>query len=180
MHERRFHGDAGVLRAPERVALLEVDRVVALSLEDAAIATVLEVGTGSGIFAEAFARLGLQVTGIDGSAVMVEAARRYVPTGRFMRAEAEMLPFPDDSFDLAFLGHVLHEADDPLAALAEARRVARLRVIVLEWPYAAEDHGPPLAHRLKPDVIVDLARRARFRRPERIVLEHMDLYRLRR
>ena len=33
------------------------------------------------------------------------------------------------------LGHVLHETDDPVAALVEARRAARLRVVVLEWPY---------------------------------------------
>ncbi|MBL0177102.1 MAG: methyltransferase domain-containing protein [Ignavibacteria bacterium] len=30
------------------------------------------------------------------------------------------MPFEDASFDLVFLGHVLHEADDLLHALAEA------------------------------------------------------------
>ena len=36
----------------------------------------------------------------------------------------EKLPFEDKAFDLAFMGHVLHEADDLLTALKEAQRVA--------------------------------------------------------
>jgi ubiquinone/menaquinone biosynthesis C-methylase UbiE len=178
MREKRFHGDASILRSPERVALLEVGRVVVLSLEGLTVETVLDVGTGSGIFAEGFSRLGLDVTGIDGSAEMIAVARSFVPGGRFMLGEAEKLPFADGSFDLVFLGHLLHETDRPLGALVEARRVTRLRAAVLEWRYVEEEHGPPLSHRLAPDAIADLARRAGFARRERIELRHMDFYRL--
>lgn len=178
MREKRFHGDVGMLRSPERVALLEVERVVALSLDGLSVETVLEVGTGSGIFAEAFSRLGLDVTGIDGRAEMIAVARSFVPGGKFALGEAEKLPFADRSFDLVFLGHLLHETDRPLGAIAEARRVARLRAAVLEWPYVEEEHGPPLSHRLAPDAIADLARRAGFACHERIGLRHMDFYRM--
>ncbi len=177
-HERRFHGLPEMLRSPSRIEILEVERVVALCLEGIAARTVLDVGTGTGIFAEGFAAQGLAVTGIDASPAMLEAARRFVPQGCFELAPAEALPYPNDTFDLVFLGHVLHEADDPLASLREAQRVARLRVAVLEWPYRAEGQGPPLAHRLKPEAVVQLAQATGFRKVETLPLAHMMLYRL--
>ncbi len=177
-HERRFHGAADRLRAPERLALLEAPRVVALSLAGLTVTRVLDVGTGTGIFAEAFAALGLAVTGIDTNADLLAIAAGYAPTAQFKLAQAEQIPFSDRSFDLVFLGHVLHEADDPLTALQEARRVTRQRVAILEWPYREEPHGPPLAHRLQPATVADLAARTGYQSVEAIRLEHMDLYRL--
>ena len=72
----------------------------------------LDIGTGTGVFAEAFAARGLQVAGVDASADMIALARGFVPQGRFEVAPAEALPFADQTFDLVFLGLVLHEADD--------------------------------------------------------------------
>jgi SAM-dependent methyltransferase len=135
-HERRFHGAPEMLRSPSRIELLEVERVVALCLEGIAAQIALDVGTGPGIFAEEFSTQGLEVTGIDANPAMLEAARRYVPQGWFVLAPAEAIPYPNGAFDLVFLGHILHEADDPLMALQEAWRVARQRVTVLEWPHA--------------------------------------------
>lgn len=177
-HERRFHGTADQLRAADRVARLNVPRVVALSLAGLTAASVLDVGTGTGIFAEAFAAAGLAVTGIDVNAALLTIAAEYAPAAQFREASAEQIPFPDDSFDLVFLGHVLHETDDPAAALREARRVARQRVAILEWPYRDEPHGPPLAHRMSPATVADLAASAGFSQVEAIPLEHMDFYRL--
>jgi ubiquinone/menaquinone biosynthesis C-methylase UbiE len=177
-HERRFHGEADRLRAPDRIARLEVERVVTLSLESLTVQRLLDIGTGSGVFAEAFARLVPSVTGLDTNSELLAVARGYVPGAEFREAPAEDLPFEAGSFDLAFLGHVLHETDDPLKALQEARRVARSRVVVLEWPYQDEPHGPPLEHRLKPQAIEDYASHAGFSNTERIELTQMDFYRL--
>ena len=177
-HDRRFSGDAQRLRSPGRVALLEVDRVVSLCLEGLSVRTVLDVGTGTGIFAEAFAGTGLEVTGVDANSGLLEAARRHAPSVRFMEATAEELPFEADSFDLVFLGHVLHETDDPLAALREGRRVARIRVGILEWPYREDEQGPPLAHRISPETVTRLAESAGYRTVETRRLSHMDFYRL--
>jgi ubiquinone/menaquinone biosynthesis C-methylase UbiE len=176
-HERRFQGTADRLRAADRIARLEVPRVVALSLAGLTATSVLDVGTGTGIFAEAFAAAGLAVTGIDTNADLLALAREFAPGAQFREADAEEIPFPDGSFDLAFLGHVLHEADDPLAALREARRVARQRVAILEWPYREEPHGPPLGHRMSSATVTDLAARAGLPKAETIHLEHMDFYR---
>ena len=89
---------------------------------------------------------------------------------------AEKLPFEDASFDLVYLGHVLHETDDRHAALAEARRVARLRVAVLEWPHVDEEQGPPLGHRLLPAELLSLAKETGFGEVTSYTLQHMQLY----
>ena len=78
-HERRFHGGAQRLRAPERLALMEVPRVVQLALEGIDARRILDVGTGSGVFAEAFAARARSVTGIDPSGELLEAARAAAP-----------------------------------------------------------------------------------------------------
>jgi SAM-dependent methyltransferase len=179
MHERRFQGEANRLRSPERMALLEVDRVVTFSREGLqALSSVLDIGVGTGVFAEAFSDFTSTVMGLDTNAELLAIARSHIPQARLVGASAEYIPFKDHSFDLVFLGHVLHETDSPLQALREARRVARSRVIVLEWPYQEEEQGPPIEHRLRPEVLADLAGRVNFRKVERIKLTHMDLYRL--
>jgi ubiquinone/menaquinone biosynthesis C-methylase UbiE len=164
------------LRSTQRIALLEVERVVALSVEGVTVNDVLDVGTGTGLFAEAFSTSIPAVTGIDTNAELLAVARSYVSEAPFLQAPAEEIPFVDGSFDLVFLGHLLHETDNPLKALEEARRVARSRVAVLEWPYQKEEQGPPLEHRLRPEAIEDLAVKAGFRKVERVKLVHMDLY----
>ncbi len=162
MHEKRFHGDVARLRSPERVDRLEVDRVVELCLEGGHIGNALDVGTGTGLFAEAVSKRGLQVTGVDVSPEMLSVARTFVPAGDFREGSAEVLPVPSEGFDLVFLGLVLHEADDPLKALQEALRAARQRVCILEWPYREESFGAPLAERLKPQEIELLFQQAGF------------------
>ncbi|MBD3237907.1 MAG: methyltransferase domain-containing protein [Candidatus Eisenbacteria bacterium] len=175
---RRFRGAAERLRAPERIALLEPERVVSLSIDAVRGSTVLDVGTGTGLFAEAFVRWGWQATGVDVNREYLSMARELVPHVRFEEGAAERLPFENRSFDLTFLGHLLHEAEDPRAALAEALRVTRLRVAVLEWPYREDAAGPPLDHRLRPETINAIAEQAGFCAIERVTLTHTELYRL--
>jgi ubiquinone/menaquinone biosynthesis C-methylase UbiE len=182
LHARRFSGEPDRLRSAERVALLEVPRVVALSVEGLNLTSVLDVGTGTGLFAEAFSALGIaremQVAGVDTNAQLLDLARAHVPAAGFTEAPAEALPYEDITFDLVFLGLVLHEVDDFAQALREAHRVARIRVAVLEWRYREEEKGPPLAHRLSPETIKDLAAQVGFRAVEAIPLQRLALYRL--
>ncbi len=179
MNQRRFGGEIERLRAPQRVALLEVDQVVRLSLEGLGSAqSMLDIGTGSAIFAEAFAARGLQVAGVDLREDMLEVARGFVPSGEFTLAHMEKLPYEDKKFDLAFMGHVLHEADDLHTALREALRVAKTRVVVLEWPYELQEYGPPLEHRLKDETIRAAAAEAGFKRVDGHRLPAVMLYQL--
>ena len=179
MHERRFNRAIEQLRAPDRVARLEVERVVQLVLENLADAsTVLDIGTGSGLFAEAFASRGLEVFGVDSNPAMLPEAQKFVPSGTFRESAAERLPFEAGKFDLAFMGLVLHETDDALKALKETRRVAKKRVAILEWPDEEQPFGPPREHRLAYKKIAALARKAGFKDVGQVRLESLVLYRL--
>jgi ubiquinone/menaquinone biosynthesis C-methylase UbiE len=176
MHEKRFEGDIGRLRFPERVSRLEVERVVELCLEGDQIESVLDVGTGTALFAEQFSRRGVQISGVDVNPEMLAAAQGFVPAGDFRQGIAEALPYTDSAFDLAFLGLVLHESDDTLKALQEAFRVTRQRAAILEWPYREQSFGPPLAHRLKPDALQVLFEQAGFRTWQETNLINTVLY----
>jgi ubiquinone/menaquinone biosynthesis C-methylase UbiE len=178
MNERRYDAGIARLRSPERLERLEVKRVVDLCLDDPNIASVLDVGTGSGIFAEAFAERVAKVAGIDVNPEMIEASRDLVPKASFQHAAAEAIPFPDKSFDVVFLGVVLHEADDVQKALNEALRCAKQRVVVLEWNYRQEEFGPPLEHRLKSEDIVTMAEKVGYTKVTITPLKILVLYQL--
>jgi ubiquinone/menaquinone biosynthesis C-methylase UbiE len=177
MHERRFQGEIDRLRLPQRLALLEVPRVVNLCLEDIEVHRMLDVGTGSGIFAEAFSKKKISVTGIDPNPEMLQTAKSFVPAGKFQQGIVEKIPFKDKLFDFVFLGHVLHESDDLVKALSECKRCAKQRVAVLEWPYKEEENGPPLEHRLTTERILDTAKQIGFLKVETIQLQHMVFFR---
>lgn len=176
MHERRYSDAIQRLRSPERIERLEVERVVDLALQGLTATSVLDVGTGTGVFAEAFQKRNMNVVGIDPNLEMLKAAKEYVPAGNFVPGVAEAIPFPDKSFDLVFLGHVLHESDDIVKALRESSRCARQRLVVLEWPYKEEAIGPPLAHRLKPQDVLSAATQVGFSNIESIELRHAALF----
>jgi SAM-dependent methyltransferase len=177
MHEKRFSREIGRLREPERITRLEVDRVVELALAGRERpATMLDIGTGSGLFAEKFAALGIRVTGVDVNPEMLPAASAHVPAGEFHEGLAEKLPFPDASFDLVFMGLLLHETDDPRSALCEAYRVGMGRLAILEWPDEEQDFGPPPGHRLAHGTIVSLAEKAGFKKVKSHRLQNLVLY----
>jgi len=175
MCDRRFK-DVERLRSPERIALLEVKRVVDLCIEDIDVKSVLDIGTGSGLFAGAFVSRDIDVTGIDENLVMLESARGFVPEAKFRQAPAESIPFEDNSFDLIFMGLVLHEVDNQAAVLSETRRVANKRVAVLEWRYIVEEYGPPISLRLRQDQVERMAADAGFKSTKTIALTNMVLY----
>lgn len=178
MHEKRFEGDISRLRSPERMERLEVERVVGLCLENGKAKNMLDVGTGTALFAEAFAKHGLQIAGVDANPDMLQTALKFVPDGDFRQGTAEALPWPDSSFDLVFLGVVLHESDDVLQTLKEGRRVAREQICILEWPYRDGIIGPPLAHRLNPEDLGGLFQKAGYRKWNVTELTDTVLYRL--
>ena len=84
---------------------------------------VLDAGTGTGVGAAAALTSGREVVGVDAAAGMLAIARREVPGARFVEADFAALPFPAGSFDVVISVHALHFAEDPVATLAEWRRV---------------------------------------------------------
>jgi SAM-dependent methyltransferase len=61
---------------------------------------ILDLGCGCGVpLARDLAAGGYEVTGVDLSAVQVERARRLVPAGRFLHADAAQVELPSSSLD---------------------------------------------------------------------------------
>ena len=177
MHEKRFNREIERLRDPDRIVRMEVGRVVDLVLNGVNDSqSLLDVGTGSGLFAEQFEAKGLKVTGLDANADMIPAAQEFVPSGDFQIGVAEKLPFNDKSFDIVFMGLLLHEVDDLVAAMSEASRVVRLRIAILEWTYEEQAFGPPFEHRLSYDQIESAAIAAGFKNIKQQKLANLVLY----
>ena len=176
MSDRKYNGDIQRLRSPDRIQRGEPDRVVLLCLDGIEATSMLDIGTGSALFAEAFYKAGLSVTGVDVNPEMIEAAKQFIPDGNFHLAPAESLSFEDGAFDLVFMAFLLHEVDDYVKTLTEAGRVAKQRIAVLEFPKIEQPFGPPLEHRLSEQQVTDFAEQAGLGKPEIHTLTHLVLY----
>lgn len=93
--------------------------------------TVLVVGCGTGVFLEWLSSLGHQVTGLEPSPSLLEAARKRLPERIALnRGYAEHLPYDDNEFDTVALITTLEFVDDPEEAVREALRVAKRHVLL--------------------------------------------------
>lgn len=95
----------------------------------------LDVGCGAGYAVAKAAALGLAATGVDshpGECGVRDFERPNIP-GQIVRAEAESLPFAEESFDVVHCAYVLEHVCDRNRCLAEMRRVLRRegRAIIL-------------------------------------------------
>lgn len=106
---------------------------------------VLDVGCGTGaLTGELVARLGsAAVAAVDPSEPFVAATRERHPGVDVRRSPAEQLPFADATFDAALAQLVVHFMKDPVAGLAEMRRVTRRDGVVAAcvWDHAGGE-GP--------------------------------------
>ena len=92
--------------------------------------TILDVGTGTGRFAQYLTDSGFNVLGIDVSLAMMAKAREK-RLRNLVQADAHHLPFEDKAFDGAVMIHVLHLVRDWVQVVGEIGRVTR-KVIVAE------------------------------------------------
>lgn len=97
--------------------------------------TVLEVGCGMGSLAIRLAEKGFYVTGLDVSTMALRyASERAVAAGRsisWKQGFAENIPFPDKSFSYVTCCHTLEHVKDLDLAVAELKRVARKKVVII-------------------------------------------------
>jgi SAM-dependent methyltransferase len=101
---------------------------------------VLDVGCGPGaLTSELVARVGsASISAVDPSESFVSAVSKRLPGVHVQQAEAESLPFEDDSFDATLAQLVVHFMRDPVAGLQEMRRVSRSGGIIAASVW---DHG---------------------------------------
>lgn len=86
---------------------------------------LLDVGCGAGRFCRIARDRGATVAGLDATTELIEIARERTPDGEFTVGDMQALPWQDDSFDVVTGFHSFFLAADMVAALREARRVAR-------------------------------------------------------
>src|SRR5262245_53268802 len=86
---------------------------------------VLDVGCGAGVFLGLVAERGAEPHGIDASEALIALARERLPGTDLRVGDMESLPYEDDSLDLVTGFTSFFFANDMVAALREAGRVAR-------------------------------------------------------
>ena len=176
MPSKPFEEKISKLRRADRIEELEVSRVVGFVQPKRPNEKLLDIGTGSALFAESFCQIGYNVTGVDVDPDMLIAARHYLPQAGFLVASAESLPLFDKSFDISFMGMVLHETKQPMTSLKEAKRVTRRTVSVLEWPPPDLTDPPPPAPRISPEDMKKMVHKIGFRDLRIQPLNKMILY----
>lgn len=103
--------------------------------------SVLEVGVGLGADHQRFAEAGADLHGIDLTPRAIEHTRRRLDArglhSDLRVADAEHLPYADDTFDVVYSWGVIHHSPDTPAAAREIMRVlrpgGRFSVMIYHW-----------------------------------------------
>jgi len=126
--------------------------VIVDALDVSAGATIVDIGAGTGLFAEEFARrLGATVYAVDTVTEMIEwmrANRGTVEGGLLvplLSSETE-IPLEDGVADAVTMLNLHHELAQPAATYAEAFRLLKPggRIVVVDWAPVETPKGPPL------------------------------------
>ena len=114
--------------------------------------TVAELGCGTGQVVAALAPFVARVIGVDGSAAMLQAARKRLQGLQnidLRRGEIEALPIDDGRVDAATLMLVLHHLAEPGRALTDVARVLKSggRLLVVDMlPHDRESYRQQMGH----------------------------------
>ncbi len=125
------------------VAESAVERAIQKALADHPIGRLLDVGTGTGRMIELLGPSAALAIGIDRSSEMLRLARvkleaAGIPSS-LRQADMYAVPLADGSADSVVIHQVLHYAQNPSAALAEAARVLRPGGRLLVVDFAAHE-----------------------------------------
>lgn len=139
------------LHAPER----EVESALLEVLGAGPLGDLLDVGAGTGRMLELLGPLCARAVGVDQSREMLAIARAKLEQAglrhcQVRHADMYQLPFPSGSMDVALIHQVLHYAESPAEAVAEAARTLRPggRLAVVDFaPHLLESLREQHAHR---------------------------------
>lgn len=125
------------------VAESMVEKAIEKALGDKPVGCLLDIGTGTGRMIELLGPRAAQVTGVDKSSEMLRLARVKLEaagiSSSLRQADMYALPLADGSADSVVIHQVLHYAQNPAAALAEAARVLRPGGRLLVVDFAAHE-----------------------------------------
>lgn len=83
----------------------------------------LDVGCGEGRLCRMMAAMGIEATGLDPTPSLIAFARQAHPSGHYIEATAQAMPFPDATFDLVVSCLSLIDIADYRAAIGDMARV---------------------------------------------------------
>ena len=129
------------------VAEEQVEAAMGAVLGEEPVGTLIDIGTGTGRMLELFGPRADHALGIDRSSEMLRLARaklteRGLDHADLRQADLYALPMADGEADVAILHHVLHFAQQPGAAIAEASRVLAIggRLLIADFaPHEREE-----------------------------------------
>ncbi|WP_028655613.1 demethylmenaquinone methyltransferase [Nocardioides sp. J54] len=98
---------------------------------------VLDLAAGTGTSSQPFRDAGATVIPCDFSVGMLQVGKKQLPHLPFTAGDGTKLPFRDDTFDAVTISFGLRNIVDPVAGLAEMRRVTRPggRLVVCEFSH---------------------------------------------
>ncbi len=110
------------------VAESEVEQAIASALGDAPLGRLVDIGTGTGRMLELFGPVADSAVGVDRSSEMLRMARVKLEASgvrgvSLRQGDMYALPLDDASADVVILHQVLHYAQAPAHAIAEAGRL---------------------------------------------------------
>ena len=170
-HEKFDPSKLEKLNDPARLARMEPQRI----WDAAGIANpcvVIEIGAGTGIFAEAFTNFAPEapIYAVDTEPLMIgwmEAHRAPALGGRLipLLATDEGVPLPDGKADVVFMIDLHHELNSPDATYAEVYRLlaSGRKVVVVDWLRDNEPGGPPQEIRASKEEITATLERTGFK-----------------
>lgn len=133
----------------------EIERALLRLLPPDSVGELLDIGTGTGRMLELLASRARRGVGIDLSREMLAVARSNLEQKGLANCQVRQgdmynLALPNESVDVVTVHQVLHYADDPAAAVAEAARVLRPggRLMIVDFaPHDLEFLRSEHAHR---------------------------------
>jgi ubiquinone/menaquinone biosynthesis C-methylase UbiE/DNA-binding transcriptional ArsR family regulator len=141
------------------IAEADVESAFIALLNKQPLGRVLDIGTGTGRMIELFAKEAQRFVALDNSVEMLRLARAKLaglPNAALVQAHTEivlgdfnLLPFESGSFDTIFFHQVLHYAQTPDRAIAEAARLLAPggRMLVVDFaPHDLEELRSVHAH----------------------------------
>lgn len=131
----------------------EVEAAIARALGDGPVGRLVDIGTGTGRMIELFGAEATSALGVDRSPEMLRVARAKLADAGFSvelrQGDMYALPLPSASADTVIIHQVLHYAQQPAAAVAEAARLLSPggRLLIIDFaPHDLEELRSRDAH----------------------------------
>jgi ubiquinone/menaquinone biosynthesis C-methylase UbiE len=136
---------------------------------------MLDLGCGTGRFAVPITeKLGYRVTGADSSPDMLDKAREKDKNRivNWQIQDAQYLSYPEASFDIVFMSHLLHHCDNPRKVIKDCWRILDEYGVILIRYGAIEQIRDDVEHTFFPESLaIDEARVFTVRKTEHYLKE---------